>query len=66
MLFTGYIATYWSFTLIIAADAKKGGHRSMKEFLAVCGGPSVSRAYEIITIFYLYGALFGYQVLSKM
>lgn len=65
LLILGYIATVWSFTMIIRADEKTGGHAKMKEFLERCGSKGLSRAYDIIVIFFLYGALLGYQVISK-
>lgn len=64
MLILGYIATLWSFRLIISADVKTGGHRSIKDFCLKCGGPRLLKLYEIIVIFYLYGSMVGYQIIS--
>jgi len=63
LLISGFIATLWSFTLIIQADIKSGGHKSFKDFCLKCGGPKLLKGYEYIAMFYLYGSLVGYQII---
>jgi len=63
MLILGYLATLWSFSLIISSDDKTGGHAGMKEFLESTVGKTSSRLYDLIAIFYLFGALTGYQII---
>ena len=63
MLAAGYLATLWSFRLIISADIKTGGQRSIKDFCLKCGGPRLLKVYEYVVIFYLYGSLVGYQII---
>ena len=62
----GYIASSWSFSLIIRADAKTGGNKSFKEFCLRTGGPNLLKLYNYTVIATIYGTLIGYQVISKL
>lgn len=63
LLVLGYLAALWSFTMIIGADMKTGGHREFKDYCLKCTNTKVLRVFEYTTIFYLYGSLVGYQIL---
>lgn len=64
MLVAGYAITLWSFKLIVSSDEKTGGHKTIKGFLLSCGGTKLLKLYELVVIFYLYGSLVGYNILS--
>lgn len=67
MLLLGYIATLWSFYLLIKANRATGGergHKTYKDFCSACGGKSLFLGYDIAVIFTISGSLLGYQVIS--
>ena len=63
-LVLGYLASSWSFSLIIKTDAKAGGCKSFKEFCLNTAGPKVLAFYNYCVIATIYGTLIGYQVIS--
>lgn len=63
LLILGYGATLWSFSMIISADMKTGGHYEFKHYCLSCTNTKVLRVFELTTIFYLYGSLVGYQII---
>jgi len=67
MLCAGYIATLWSFYLLIKANRATGGdkgHKTYKDFCTACGGRSLFLGYDTAVIFTITGSLLGYQVIS--
>ena len=63
LLFLGYLASAWSFSLIIRTDAKAGGFKSFRELCISTGGKRLMTIYNIVVILTIYGTLIGYQVI---
>lgn len=64
MLFCGYLATLWSFNLLISANIQTGGNKSFKDFYAKCGGRKLYLAYDFVVTLTIFGSLIGYQVIG--
>ncbi len=64
MLALGYMATLWSFNLLIKANERTGGHKTYKDFCSACGGRKLFLGYDTVAIFTIFGSLIGYQVIS--
>lgn len=65
MLVLGYLATLWSFNLLIDANSKTGGNDTFKDFYQKCGGKTLYVAYDIVVALTIFGSIVGYQVISK-
>jgi amino acid permease len=66
MLFSGYLATLWSFNLLISANIQTGGSKSFKDFYAKCGGRRLYLAYDFVVTLTIFGSLIGYQVIGNI
>ena len=69
MLVAGYVATLWSFYMIIKSNHKTGGkrgHKSFKELYVACGGEKLYLGYNIAVMFTVSGTLLGYQIISLL
>ena len=64
LLISGYLATLWSFYLLIEANNQVGRKKRVKEFYESCGGRKLYVAYDSVVIFTIFGSLVGYQVIS--
>ncbi len=64
MLFLGYVATMWSFYMLMQANERTGGHKTYKDFCLACGGKKLFLGYDTVVIMTIFGSLLGYQVIS--
>jgi len=64
MLIFGYITTYWSFVLMIEADNRTGGHKTIKELYTACGGKKLALVYDWFMIFTEFCSLVGNQMIG--
>ncbi len=64
MLIAGYLATLWSFYMLIEANNHVGRKKKVKDFYEACGGRRLYLAYDCVVIFTIFGSLVGYQVIS--